>query len=210
MLPTPAIPDWSSRKDFSGAFLAGRDLPQSRRRELGRERLDPEPGEALRQLRVVDQEGLAETPRVGEPDLAAVVEEEAGTQVALLGGALALVEDAALGGVEDLPVVLPQHQVAGHPQVHDQRLVAVEAEQQVLPPSSQPLDRAPFDLLAELLRRHRPRPAGIEHLEPLDRVAFQLRLELAGDGLDLGQLRHAGVLPLTPPWPAGGRRNRPV
>src|SRR4051794_36778439 len=45
-------------------------LPQRLRGELGGERLDPELREALLQPRVLDQEGLAEAARVGEPELA--------------------------------------------------------------------------------------------------------------------------------------------
>ena len=69
-------------------------------RERGRERLDPEPLEALLELGVVDQERLAEAAWVGEPELATVVEPEAGAQVALRGGALALIQPAPLGWIE--------------------------------------------------------------------------------------------------------------
>src|SRR3954452_685238 len=52
---------------------SGGHLPQRLRGELGRERLDPELCETLLQAGIVDQEGLAEAPRIGEPKLAAVV-----------------------------------------------------------------------------------------------------------------------------------------
>ena len=140
MLPTPATCDWSSRNDFSGARAAGGALAEDLGRELGRERLDPELREARREPVVVDQEGLAEAARVGEPELAPVVEQEAGPQVALRGRALALVEAHPLRRV-DLLLALDQDQVAGHPQVHDQGLAAVELQQQVLAAPPQPLDR---------------------------------------------------------------------
>src|SRR3954469_23096162 len=89
-----------------------RHLPQRLRGELGRERLDPELREPLLQPCVPDREGLAEAARVGEPELAVVVEDEAGAQVALLGRALALVEAATLRRVEHL-LALAEDQVAG-------------------------------------------------------------------------------------------------
>src|SRR5215213_11194784 len=54
-----------------------RHLTQGLRRELGREGLEAEFGEASLQLVVLEQERLAEAARVGEPELAAVVEDEA-------------------------------------------------------------------------------------------------------------------------------------
>ena len=120
---------------------ARRHLAQRLRREL-RPRAARPRAAAKRAVEagVVDQEGLAEAARVGEPELAAVVEEEAGAQVARRGRALALVQPPPLGGVE-LLLALDQDQVAGHPQVHDQGLAAVERQQQVLAAPPQPLDR---------------------------------------------------------------------
>ena len=142
MLPTPATPDWSSRKDFSGAVRPAAIAPSAAGGELGRERLDAEPaGEAGLEVDVVDQEGLAEAARIGEPELAAVVEDEAGAQVASRGRALALVQPPSLRGIEHV-LALDQDEVAGHPQVHDQGPGAVEPQQQVLAAPSQALDRA--------------------------------------------------------------------
>ena len=194
MFPTPAILDWSSRNDFSGAVRPAAISPSASGVNVVRERLDPEPLEAGRKVGVVDQERLAEAARVGEPQLAAVVEQEAGAQVTLRGRALVLVQTPPLGGVE-LLLPLDQDQVAGHPQVHDQGLGAVERQQQVLAAPPQALDRPPADRRAQLGRRHRPRPALVEHLQPLDPLPGQLGLELAADRLDLGQLGHPPVLP---------------
>ena len=62
---------------------AGGALAEDLGRELCRERLDPELLEPRGEPVVVDQEGLAEAARVGEPELAPVVEQEAGAQVTL-------------------------------------------------------------------------------------------------------------------------------
>ena len=59
-----------------------------------------------------------------------------------------------------------------------------------LPRRPEPLDRAAATASPSSLRRHRPRPARVEHLQPLDPVPFDLGLELPGDGLHLGQLGH--------------------
>src|SRR5215218_2920977 len=81
---------------------ARRHLSQRLRGELGRERLDAQLREPLLQPRVLDQEGLAEAARIGEPELAPVVKDEAGPQVPGLGRALALVQTPPLGGIEYL------------------------------------------------------------------------------------------------------------
>ena len=54
-------------------------------------------------------------------------------------------------------LALDQDQVAGHPQVHDQGLLAVERQQQVLAAPAQRLDRPPRHRRLQLRRR---RPAG--------------------------------------------------
>jgi hypothetical protein len=99
----------------------------------------------------------------------------------------------ALGGVERVAVV-DQDQVAGHPQVHDQGLRPVERQQQVLAAPPQSLDLPARDGRLQLGRRHRATPALVVDLEPLDPPPFDLGLELAADGLDLGQLGHRPVL----------------
>ena len=63
---------------------AGGDLAETLGGELVGQRLDAEPrGEVGVELPVPEQQRLAEAPRVGEPELAPVVEDEAGAQVAL-------------------------------------------------------------------------------------------------------------------------------
>ena len=158
---------------------------QRLRRELGRERLDADlAGEARLEVDVVDQEGLAEAARVGEPDLATVVEDEAGAQVAGRGRALGLVQPPSLRGVEHV-LALDQDQVAGHPQMHDQRLAAVQRQQQVLAAPPQPLDRAPADRGAQL-RPAAPAATSARPAPPATR---------------------SGALPA--PARAGARRSRP-
>src|SRR5882757_7037633 len=197
MLPTPAIPDWSSRNDFSGAFFPAAISPSFSGVNSGDSgstpRREKRSGSFASSIRKASPKRRGSVNHTSRPS--------ASTKMFLFGRALALVEDAALGGVDDLPLGLDQHEVAGHPQVHDQRLVAVQAQQQVLAASSQTQDRAPVDLLAERCRSYRPRPAFVTDFQLLDRAPFELRLELACDGLDLGQLRHARSS--TRPAPSG-------
>ncbi len=104
-----------------------------------------------------------------------------------------LVQPHPLGGVERA-AVLDQHQVAGHPQVHDQRLRPAEPQQQVLAAPPETLDRPARHRPAEPPGCNRPRPARVIDLEPLDPPPLDLGLELAADGLDLGELRHPPFL----------------
>ena len=66
---------------------AGGELEQRLRGELAGERLDPEPGgEVAVELVVGQDDGVSEAPRIGEPELAAVVEHDPGPQVASVRG----------------------------------------------------------------------------------------------------------------------------
>ena len=85
---------------------------------------------------------------------------------------------------------------------------AVEPQQQVLAAPSQPFDRAAADRGAELAggtgRDQRSSSTSSDSI----RVPFQLRLELARDGLDLGQLGHPRVLPVARVVPVSWRRRQ--
>ncbi len=178
---------------------AGRELEQQLRRQVAAQRLDPEPGgEVGVELGLRQDDGVAKAPWVGEPELRAVIEHQPGAQVAGVG--VRLVQARAAEPVARHQVAdrvrsgRPQQQVAGHPQMHDQRDAVVEHDDQVLaappdrrdPPALQrPLDRG---------RQLRPRPALVEDLGALDRPPDGLGLELAADGFDLGELRHPSMI----------------
>ena len=78
MLPTPAIPDWSSRNDFSGAVRPAAISPSASGVNSSESGSTPSRAKRAVEVGVVDQEGLAEAARVGEPELAAVVERGSG------------------------------------------------------------------------------------------------------------------------------------
>ena len=179
MLPTPASVDWFSRNDFRRGRAPRRRLGQRLGGELGRERLDPQPAaEPLLERLGAEQEALAEAAGVREPELRG--RRQAGTGPASgapprghgRGGDR---PRQALGRPAD------QQKVAGHPQVHDQRLLTVEAHQQVLAAPIQALDRPPGDCGFEARRRQRPRPALVEHLK-LPRSASRPARARAGGG----------------------------
>ena len=140
---------------------------------------------------------MAEPARVGEPELRAVVEHDPRPQVPGVGVRLVQARPAEPVGLhqvgDHVRPGLAQQQVAGHPQVHDQRGAVVEPHDQVLPAPPDRLDPAPGERLLDGRRRLGPRPALVEHLGALDRPPDDLGLELAADRLDLGKLGHAPI-----------------
>ena len=85
MLPTPASVDWFSRNDLSGAERPAAAAASAAGVNSARERLDAQPAsEPLLERLGAEQEALAEAAGIREPELVAVVEPEAGAQVALL------------------------------------------------------------------------------------------------------------------------------
>ncbi len=120
MFPIPAMCLWSSSHDFSGAVRSAARSPISSGVSSLAERLDPEPGvEVGVELAGRQQVGVAEAARVREPHRAAVVEREQSPQVQL-HVVLALVQARAADPLA------ADDQVAGHPQVHDERGAVVE------------------------------------------------------------------------------------
>ena len=185
MLPTPAIPRLVEQERLQRRRAPRGDLAQRLRRELLRERLDPEPLEALRQAGVVDQERLAEAARVGEPKLAAVVEQEAGAQVALGGRALALVQ----------PPSPRRGRACSSPSTRTRLPVIRRCMTRVWPPSSASSRYLP----------RRPRPSIVR---PADRGLQLGRAEPAATSARRAPpAARSAALPA--PARAGGRRSRP-
>src|ERR1044072_5494392 len=147
MLPTPATPFWSSRKDFSGAVRPAAISPSDSGVKASQRGLMP------------SREGkrAADAPSVSRK----------APPKPRRSPALPLVQPHPLRGVE-LFLALDQDQVAGHAQVHDQGLRPVEPQQQVLAAPPQPLDRPPGHPRPQLGGRLRAAPAGVEPREPLD------------------------------------------
>ena len=142
---------------------------------------------------VIDQERLAEPARIGEPELAPVVERRSGRGGGARRRALRLIQAHPLRWVE-----------LGAPSTRTRLPVIRRCMTRVAPSSSassrylprRPSASIPVPTTSPPARRAAPAaPARIEHLEPLDPVPFDLRLELAADGLDLGKLGHRPVLP---------------
>ena len=124
---------------------AGGELEQRLRRQLAAERLDPEPrGEVAVELVAGEDDGVAEAARVGEPELRAVVEHHPRAQMASVRGRLVQARPAeAVGrpsGRRPVGAGRADQQVAGHPQVHDQRRAVVEPDDQVLAAPADRLD----------------------------------------------------------------------
>ena len=136
----------------SAAPCVRRQLQQSLGRELARERLDPEPA-AKRSSSSASSIRKASPKRRGSVNQSSRPSSSTKRARTWRGSAptraLGLVRAAALRGVRGLALALDQHQVAGHPQVHDQGPPALEAQQQVLaaprqrPRSSRPRPPAP-------------------------------------------------------------------
>ena len=83
-----------------------------------------------------------------------------------------------------------EEQLAGHAQRHDQRLAAVEVEDDELPAPPYPGDPPAAQPRGDVLRRHRLRQAHPERFEGFDGAADHELAQLPRDGLDLGELRH--------------------
>ncbi len=127
MLPTPAIADWSSRKDFSGAVRPAAISPSNcgvKAAESG-----STPSRSKRRGSSTSSIRNASPKRRGSVNQSSLpsVEPKASPQVALGDGALALIQTSPRG-IEH-PTVFEQDQVAGHPQVHDQGLATLESQQ---------------------------------------------------------------------------------
>ena len=122
-------------------------------REVRRRAARPRAGRRGRasSSRGVEQRGVAEAARVGEPAARGRRRARARPAGRPARSALALVEPRSIAEAPTLLAALGQQQVAGHPQVHDQRRAVVEAEQQVL--------AAPPDRLDLAGRRAAPRSA---------------------------------------------------
>ena len=159
-----------------------------------------------------EHDRVAEAPRVGEPQLRAVVEDEPRPQVAGVGVGLVeagRAEPIRLHQVDGRVRARPaDQQVAGHPQVHDQRRPVVELDDQVLASAPDRLDPPPGERLLDAVRQLRARPTLVEDLGELDRATARLGLELAAHGLDLGKLGHTGQSSLLSSADAD-RRRRP-
>ena len=209
----PGDPRLVEQERLQGRAAVGRDLEQPLRRQLAAERLDPEPrSEVGVELVAAEHDRVAEAPRVGEPQLRAVVEDEPSPQVARVGVGLVeagRAEPIRLHQVDGRVRARPaDQQVAGHPQVHDQRRPVVELDDQVLAAAPDRLDPPPGERLLDAVRQLRARPALVEDLGRLDRAAARLGLELAAHGLDLGKLGHTGQSSLLSSADAD-RRRRP-
>ena len=78
---------------------------------------------------------------------------------------------------------------AGHAQMHDQHLAAVEICEQIFRPTGQGCDNPPLQPLHEALGEGKAqiRAAAFEFQ---DARAFKIRLQAAPDRLDLGQFGH--------------------
>ena len=103
------------------------------------------------------------------------------------------------------PSVRPD-QLSGHPQVRQHAQVPVEGEDQHLSPSGHRLDPVPHQWSgAHPLEDEALVP---QHIDTLDRLAHQDRIELSADGLDLGQLGHGPYRPspAEPGWHPHCRR----
>ena len=149
---------------------------QGLRREPVGEGIDPEPGfEEAFELAIAQEQPLAEAPRIGEEQPRAVVELQIGSQI------------------RRVLVAFGQHQVPGHPQVHDECRTILEPEHQVFPPALDGLDPPPGSLL-NATRRLRATPTAVEDPQSIDRPAGDRRLELATDRLDLGKLGHSPIV----------------
>jgi len=139
-------------------------------------------------------------PRTGAPIAAlalaalmatSVVQAQLRAQVAQLRAPLVQPLAAKPPGiVTDVSGVPVEQEIAGHSQVHRESTIALQAQEQVLPPPLDALDRPPRDRPFDLARRLRSRPALVQHLRVQDPPAGDLRLELAANRLDFGKLRH--------------------
>jgi len=184
------------QRDLSVVGDPGHDLGS----ELRGERLDSQPGiEIFLEGLFVGYEATSEPARVGEADLAAVIERESGLQVLLAGRGLV---DAGVAGVRHAFGV-DQQQVSGHAEVDDHGAAVVEFEHQVLAPAPDSGDLAALDGRLELRGCLRLREVGVEDLDRLDRAAGEVGFDLAPDRLDLGKFRHAPIL-------SEGRRRLPA
>src|SRR5438477_5395335 len=124
-------------------------------RELARQRLHPEPrGEVRVALgRSGNQMAGTKTPWV------------------YIGQAARAVELEPNPGVRWLTQRVEQ-QRAGHPQVHEQKLLAGQLPDQVLPPAADPLDQRAAQPLLHRAGWLRPGPPGIEDLDLGDRPSL--------------------------------------
>ena len=145
--------------------------------EAGEQRVGVEHG----RRHEVDQ---AEAAGVVEGEAGAVVEVEDDV-VVLFGRRVRVVEDADRGaGDED---------AAGHAEVDDQRLAAVEVGEEILGAAAQRGDPGAGEAGGEP-RRERAAEVGAADVGVDDDAAGQDGLEAAADGLDLGKLGHGGNL----------------
>ncbi len=115
------------------------------------------------------------------------------------GAGVHIAELAALGerdddvGVLGLGVLgrLDPEQLPAHPEMHDQRVPAVEREEQVLAQPPHRFDGVALEQGAEVLGRgvaaHR---AAVGHRDGLDLAAHHLTGQVLAQGLYFGQLRH--------------------
>ena len=152
--------DWSSRNDFSGAVRPAAIAPSASAVNSAESGSTPSLREARLEPVVVDQEGLAEAARVGEPDLAAVVERRSGRA----GG-------APRSSARPRRAAAPRRgRACSSPSTRTRLPVirrcmtrvsgALERQQQVLAAPAQPLDRRARHRLLQLARRHRPRTSA--------------------------------------------------
>ena len=125
-------------------------------------------------------------PEVDGAEAAGVVQRDPGAAVevedqvvVLLGRRVRVVEGADLGaGDQD---------AAGHAEVDDQRLAAVEGGEQVLRAAAERLDPRALQPLGQPVGE-RPAQVGAAHVGAGDDVADEHGLEAPAHGLDLGQL----------------------
>ena len=165
----PGDPRLVEQERLQRRAAVGRELEQPPRRQLAAKRLDPEPGgEVGVELVAAEHDRVAEPPRVGEPQLRAVVEDEPRPQVARVGVGLVeagRAEPIRLHQVDGRVRARPaEQQVAGHPQVHDQRRPVVELDEQVLAAAPDRLDPPPGERLLDAVRQLRARPPLVEDL----------------------------------------------
>ena len=141
MLPIPAIPFWSSRNDFSGTVRPSAIRPISSAVSRSVERLDPDPRvEVGLELSGRQQRGVTEAARIGE--LAAAGRRRARARPAGRRARSAPGRAGPPPNRRALLAALGEQQVAGHPQVHDQRRAVVEPDQQVLAAATDRCDPA--------------------------------------------------------------------
>ena len=105
---------------------------------------------------------------------------------------------------EQRSTVLGHHELAAHHQVHQQVRIAVQVDDDQLAPPADPGEPMPDQQTLDCLQGRLQRLRG-QNLDGLDRPVEHGREQAAPDRLDLGELRHAVIVP--PMNLAGGPLN---